>query len=251
MLELGYLDLVASVAGGARAGAQLAAGLPGLRALLVLHTHRLPGAGPGRRPDGPAGGTGRTGRSARSSPTSTSTRHVARVTDPHAAYRALRAPARIRRPWRGTSPSCCSPSSTTASSWSRRRTSSPVTSRREEMLVEGDAAQPLHAKTIDVQLLRAVLLRASRPVGAGQPARPAIRLDGEDMAVVYRRDRRSRPRWPRPAPCAGSSVSTSGRARQRVGRVPRQPEPATKDGRQAQRLSVAPASSAATTTPGC
>lgn len=103
----------------------------------------------------------------------------------------------------------------------------------EEILVEGEPAQPKHAKTIEFAYCGKVLIRR-RVLWVPANRKLVVRLDGEDMEVLFRR-----PPFPAKLALPGAIRfnlgATSGRARREAqGFIA--PEPTTKEGRWARRL---------------
>ena len=105
----------------------------------------------------------------------------------------------------------------------------------EELRIEGAVVEPLHAKTIEYAFCGRVLLRR-RVLWVPANRKATIRLDGQDMEILYRR------------PFFAATMATPGAIRwhlgERSGRARNEadafltPEPETDDGRKAQRLSA-------------
>ncbi len=105
----------------------------------------------------------------------------------------------------------------------------------EELRIEGAVVEPLHAKTIEYAFCGRVLLRR-RVMWVPANRKATIRLDGQDMEILYRR------------PFFAATMATPGAIRwhlgERSGRARNEadafltPEPETDEGRKAQRLSA-------------
>lgn len=108
---------------------------------------------------------------------------------------------------------------------------------REEVLVEGRPSQPQHAKTVEFAYCGRVLMRR-RVLWLPANRKTGVRLDGEDMEIVYRR------------PMFAATMATPGAIRwhlgERSGRARNEaeaflePEPTTDEGRKAQRQFTRP-----------
>jgi glycosyltransferase involved in cell wall biosynthesis/CDP-glycerol glycerophosphotransferase (TagB/SpsB family) len=107
----------------------------------------------------------------------------------------------------------------------------------EAVLVEGEPAQPLHATTVEFPYAGRVLLRR-RVLWVAADRKTAVRLDGEEMEVVFRR-----PPFPvtvaTPGAMRWNLGDRSGRARLEAAAF-LVPEPETKEGQRAQKLWTRP-----------